>query len=420
MKNLLPQFVLWTGSSPSNPPAELASFSENEVHTSLGREFSILYHSACILHNFTQAGKIDSVGIIGDESVLRALVAFLEQPAIPAWIDQSKLTAETKDGMQSVLARTKDMVTNVVMTLISNPANEVPRWLWDKVTDWLNTPGMLDIGLAALANGARDDAKSHALLSPPSELPARLASLLNSTSSPAVQHALVGLIRNLTVNPANRPLLGAPIVDGILALEPWSPAHDRLDRVQCDAMIALSNLATDGELAARIMSNSNAVTSLNALIIRTPLGGVKGLGSSTLAQFIFHLPLTEADEAWRNAVATPVLMCLGNLIVAVADPMLLEPALTAFLHIAKHNKEDAKSISVALRMNFGGKMPLRVVTGVLAPPPLDAPPANAKIESMALELVKTLSNDSITQAVKGAAEVSKKASRKVVAGVDGL
>lgn len=420
IKNLVPSFQLWTGTHKSNAPASLTSFSDEEAHTSLGREFSILYHSASILHNFTQAGKIDHATLVNNEDALRGLVAFIERPAVPAWIDQNKLTAQTKEGMTSVLASTKDMVTNFVLTLISNPKVDVPTWLWDKVTEWLNTPGMLDIGLAALANGARDDAKSHALLVSPSKLPERLASLLNSSPRPAVQHALVGLIRNLTVNKANRALLGTKVVDGILSLDPWQPARDSLDRLQRDAMIALSNLSTNPALSAQIMSNEKAISSLLALQSRTSLGGVKGLAASSLAQIVSHLPETGADAAWANAGTTPVLMSFGTLTVAVDDPALLETALFALLHIAEHSAEDAQRVATTLKMNIGGKTPLRVVTGILAPPPLDAPPTNAKVEGLALELVKVVGNEGITQAVKGAAEANRASGRAAAAGVDTL
>lgn len=155
---LLASFKLWTGSEKSTAPTDLASFSDEQAHTSLGRELSILYHSASILHNFTQAGKIDSKGMMDDEAAVRALVAFLEQPAIPGWVNQSKLTPETKEGMNSILARCKDMATNFVLTLMSNPAVDVPAWLWEKVMEWIKTPSMrmLDVGLAALANSTRN------------------------------------------------------------------------------------------------------------------------------------------------------------------------------------------------------------------------------------------------------------------------
>lgn len=132
------------------------------------------------------------------------------------------------------------------------------------------------IGIAG-ERRARDDVKSHALLKPPSELPKRLATLLESIPTPPVQHSLVGLIRNLTVNPANRPLLGAPVVDGILALDPWQPARDSLDRLQRDAMIALSNLSSDPALAERVIASEPSVSSLIALVQRPLWAGSRAL-----------------------------------------------------------------------------------------------------------------------------------------------
>ncbi len=411
--------MLWTGSKKSAAPAGLGSFTDKEAHTALGREMSLLYQSASFLHNFTKAGRVDTA-ILKDEGVVGALVAFLEDPAVPSWVDQSKLTAETKEGMDSVLARTRDMVTNFLMVLMSNPSTDVPAWLWNKVMAWLEEPRMLDIGLASLANGARDDAKSHALLKPPSELPKRLAALLESIPTPPVQHSLVGLIRNLTVNPANRPLLGAPVVDGILALDPWQPARDSLDRLQRDAMIALSNLSSDPALAERVIASEPSVTSLIALVQRTSLGGIKGLGAGSLAQIVANLPAEGAEKAWANAASTQVLMALGQLVVAAGEPLLLEPALTALIHVARHGREDAKRVATALRMNFGGKAVIRVISGILAPPAFDPPPSSPEVEALTLELVKAIGNDGITQAIRSIAEESQKAGRKVAPGVETL
>ncbi|BEJ12239.1 hypothetical protein CspHIS471_0206990 [Cutaneotrichosporon sp. HIS471] len=419
LKTVLPSFVLWTGSNKSTPPAGLDGLTEKEAHMALGRELNMLYHSASILHNFTKAGRVDTA-ILKDEDTITALVRFLEDPAVPSWVDQSKFTAETKEGIASILSRTRDMVTNFLMVLMSNPSTEVPARLWNKVTAWLDDPRMLDVGLAALANGARDDTKSNALLAPPSDLPKRLVSLLTSSPTPPVQHSLVGLIRNLTVNPANRPLLGAPVVDGILALDPFQPARDRLDRLQRDAIIALSNLSNDAVLAERIMSSESTISSLIALIQRTPLGEVKGLGASRLAQVISHLPSTGAEKAWANAASTQVLMALGQLVVAAGDPLVLEPGISALLHIAQHGPEDAKRVATALRMNFGGKAVVRVVFGILAPPPIDPPPTSSVIEARTLELVKAVGNDGITQAVKSAVADNQKAGRKVAPGVEAL
>lgn len=419
VKTLLPSFVLWTGSNKSAAPAGLDSFTEKEEHTALGREFALLHHSATILHNFTQAGRVDTA-ILKDKDTVSALVAFLENPAVPDWVDQSKLTGDTKQGMTSVLARTRDIVTNFLMLLISNPSTDVPAWLWHKVTAWLDNPRMLHVGLAALANGSRDDTKSHALLAAPSDLPKRLAALLASSPTPAVQNSLVGLIRNLTVNPANRPLLGATVVDGILALDPFQPARDSLDRLQRDTMIALRNFSSDPALAEQIMASEPTVSSLIALIQRTPLGGVKGLGAASLAKVVSHLPPSGADRAWANAASTQVLMSLGQLVVAASDPLLLEPALAAMLHIARHGPADAKRVATTLRMNFGGKAVLRVVSGILAPPPFDPPPSTPEIEALTIALVKAIGNDGITQAVKSIAEESAKAGRKVAPGVETL
>ncbi|BEI97113.1 hypothetical protein CcaverHIS631_0207020 [Cutaneotrichosporon cavernicola] len=419
LKTVLPSFVLWAGSNKSTPPAGLDSFTEKEAHMALGRDLNMLYHSASILHNFTKAGRVDPA-ILKDEDTITALVRFLEDPAVPSWVDQSKLTAETKEGIASILSTTRDMVTNFLMVLMSNPSTDVPAQLWNKVTVWLDDPRMLDVGLAALANGARDDTKSNALLAPPSDLPKRLVSLLTSSPTPPVQHSLVGLIRNLTVNPANRHLLGAPVVDGIMALDPFQPARDRLDRLQRDAIIALSNLSTDAVLAERIMSSESTISSLIALIQRTPLGGVKGLGASCLAQVISHLPSTGAEKAWANATSTQVLMALGQLVVAAGDPLVLEPGISALLHIAQHGPEDAKRVATALRMNFGGKAVARVVSGILAPPPIDPPPTSSVIEARTLDLVKAVGNDGITQAVKSAVADNQKAGRKVAPGVETL
>ncbi|GMK54027.1 hypothetical protein CspeluHIS016_0106130 [Cutaneotrichosporon spelunceum] len=419
VKTLLPSFKLWTGSNTSTPPAGLDTFSEKEAHTALGHEFNLLYHAASILHNFTKAGRVDPA-ILKDEETIGALVAFLEDPAVPSWVDQSKHSVETKEGLASILSSTRDMVTNFLMVLMSNPSAEVPSWLRNKVTAWLDDPRMLDVGLAALANGARDDTKSHALLAPPSDLPKRLVNLLKSSPTATVQHALVGLIRNLTVNPANRPLLGEGVVDGVLSLDPFQPARDPLDRLQLDAMIALSNLSTDPALAGRIMASESTISSLIALIQRTPLGAIKGLGATSLAQIISYLPSTGAEMAWTNAASTQILMTLGQLVVAASDPQTLGPAIAALLHIAQHSPEDAKRVATALRMNFGGKPVIRVVSGILAPPPIDPPPSSPEVEARTIELVKAVGNEGITEAVQNAVAENKKAGSKVAAGVETL
>lgn len=238
-----------------------------------------------------------------------------------------------------------------------------------------------------------------------------------------MQHALVGLIRNLTVYPANRPLLGKPVVDGILSLDPWQPSRDRLDRLQRDAMIALANLSSDPAVAVDILANDAVIASLNGLVARTSLGSVKALASKTLAEIVARLPSsTEESEAekkaWATAASTPVLMQLGTLAIAVDDTMLLAPALTALLHVAKHGDKDALRVAVMLKMNNGGKTALRIVSGILAPPPLDAPPRNEEIENTALELVKTLNDSGVTQAVKKAVQENKAAGRPVAAGAE--
>jgi hypothetical protein len=124
---------------------------------------------------------------------------------------------------------------------------------WNRLSAWLNNDELAASGLAAFANGVRNDDSAIKMLQPPSGLASALVTMVKPSTSKQTQHVCVCLMRNLCIPEANVPLVGQPVLDAVV-IKPFDSSNDHLpmQEVQCQAytLHIIRGLSRDPALAA--------------------------------------------------------------------------------------------------------------------------------------------------------------------------
>lgn len=425
-----PVLKFWTTSADYLAPANLASLTKEQRLQGVAPEIAILHSVSRVLYNFTVHGKVDWAGVAGAEPELRAMVDFLERPGPPAWVDQGDWDANTKEGVDKVVAMAQTNVGQTLLLTIGHvPDASVPGWLKQRTEAWLDDPTMTHQGLSALANTIHDGDAAIKVLQQRDLLP-RLLKLMTPEQSVQNQHALLGLLRNLSIPKENIPKLGQAVLDGVIGMKPWAQGKDGVEQLQRNAVLTVSHLVTDPELAAALLTNEQALIELMMLLARTRNGTLKAQVVDLLATAINALPAyPAAKDAWHILGADDgIWVCL---ILGIDDgrqvPVLLANSMRAFLHgltadggERKGDAGEPEGVRVQLGRAFARKLGNTGATGVDSVARLIAPPDDVykipeAVQDDAVKFVRGLKDKRMTDAVEKAVKRNKKEGRPVAA-----
>lgn len=427
---MTPLLKFWTTSADYPAPKDLKELTKEQRLQNLLPEITVLHAVSRVLYNFTVHGKVDWTALASSDDVLRTMVEFLEKPGPPAWIDQSDWDASTKEGVERVVAMAQTNVGQTLLLTIGHvPDQSVPAWLKERTEAWLDDPSMTHQGLSALANTIHDGDAAIKVLQQ-RELLSRLLRLMTPDQSVQNQHALLGLLRNLSIPKENIPKLGKPVLDGVVAMKPWAQAKDQVEQLQRNAVLTVSHLVTDPELAAELLTNEQALIELMMLLARTRNGTLKAQVVDLLATAINALPAwPEAKNAWRILGSDDgIWVCL---ILGIDDgrqvPALLKNSMKAFLHGLSSDGGDRKGddgepegVRVQLERAFARKLGNTGATGVdsiarLIAPPDDVYKIAPEVQEDAVKFVRKLGDKRMTDAVEKAVARNRKEKRQFAA-----
>lgn len=427
-----PVLKFWTTTADYPAPSNLAALSKEQRLANYGPEIVLLHSVSRVLYNFTVHGKVDWAGVAGDDGVLRAMVDFLEHPGAPAWVPREDWESTTREGTDKVVQMAQTNVGQTLLLTIGHaPAGSVPAWLEQRTEAWLDDPAMTHQGLSALANTIHDGDAAVKVLRERDLLP-RLLRLLTPDQGVQNQHALLGLLRNLSIPKENIPVLGQRVLDGVIGLRPWLGARDGVEQLQRNAVLTVSHLVTDPELAAALLTNEQALIDLMLLLARTRNGTLKAQVVDLLATAINALPAyPAAKEAWHILGADDgIWVCL---ILGIDDgrqvPVLLANSMRAFLHgltadggerPAADGSGGKEGVRVQLGNAFARKLGNTGATGVTSVARLVAPPDDVyripkDVQDDAVKFVRELGDKTMTDAVQAAVDRNRKAGRAVAA-----
>lgn len=267
------------------------------------------------------------------------------------------------------------------------------------------------------------------MLQPPSQFADAISTLLKPSSPKRVQHSLLGLLRNLAIPAANVPLLGTPVIDGILSLRPWESENDEppMETMQRNALHIMRNLSRSPELAARFLASEVALLDITMLYMRTPKLGLKGLILDTVGSALRVLPSPatspspDVAKAWEVCATDTVMTLMVTSVVGGLDePSILANGLAALRNTVQNGPATAiPEITVALTRSVptSALVGADTIADVIAPPvsrPEGFPP---DVQADAVAVVAAIASPEVTAKVKAAVERNLREGRPVAAGV---
>ncbi|KAK4689598.1 hypothetical protein P7C73_g498, partial [Tremellales sp. Uapishka_1] len=188
---------------------------------------------------------------------LRQLLDFVEHATLPAiWTlaedqETDAGTAEedalTRAEAEKTLGKAKASLITAVVSLSGDVGHEPEiQWFWTRMREWIRKGSersdLVCCGLLSFGNRAQE-----------------------------VQHAFVGLLRNLSIPPENKAILGGhKVVDGLVGMGVWKQERDMVGSVQGGAIGVIKNLCRGNvSTSESFMTNQIAISELLGLIKRT-------------------------------------------------------------------------------------------------------------------------------------------------------
>lgn len=140
------------GAMPRARPADLHDVDPEDSFTT---DIGLLTHATKVLERFNAKDKVEYEAVLGDKETTTALLDFVDDAAIPPWLDTSGW--EDAEGIKKALGVAKADVSRSVVSLLSE-GGEVPEWIHERLGQWLEMPGrpdLVSVALLALGNCAR-------------------------------------------------------------------------------------------------------------------------------------------------------------------------------------------------------------------------------------------------------------------------